>query len=467
MSWRAGRRLSAARARPNRAQPATWPTSGRRIDSGGARSRIERSRFSLDTEVNPTSKTFGASSGIICVASASACEPPLLGHVGDVYNVTFAPGGQTLATAGKDGTVRLWDAATGRVRRVLHGHSNEVNSVSISPDGRRVASASDDRTVKLWDISTGECLVTLDDHTVEVVSAVFSPDGRWLATGAADGSLKLRDARTPRQSFALSGHTARIQSLAFSAESDLLASCGHDAPVIVWDVASREIRFKLPGVDVERFDGSAVAISALTLAAANDSQRCVLVWDAKTGRPRPSLALTGALQESLAFSPDGQTLATAGRDQVLRLIDMPSGSVRVELPGAIGSGAPRIRPMDASSRPRGETAPSGCGTRSGKDRGPSSPTSAQASIRSTSPPMDRQSRGSMREAQTSCGTPERASSSINRNDEITRPDSARDSRSVPDARWTGRASRFRFGRLLREECAREFFSVPGIHYPEP
>ena len=115
---------------------------------------------------------------------------PLRGHVGDVYNVTFAPDGRTLASTGEGRDSTPLGCGLGSdAFRVLRGHDDEVNWLSISPNGRLVASVSEDKTVKLWDISTADCLDTLTDHFEEVVAAVFSPDGRWLATGAADGVL--------------------------------------------------------------------------------------------------------------------------------------------------------------------------------------------------------------------------------------------------------------------------------------
>jgi WD40 repeat protein/flagellar biosynthesis GTPase FlhF/energy-coupling factor transporter ATP-binding protein EcfA2 len=125
---------------------------------------------------------------------------------GEVFSLAFLPGtgdrpGRRLLAAGfNDGTVKLFDADTGKeVSAPLRGHKQAVFSVAFSPDGRTLASGSLDTTVKLWDAASFKELITLEGHDGAVMSVAFSPDGKTLVTGSFDQKVRLWHAATDKE----------------------------------------------------------------------------------------------------------------------------------------------------------------------------------------------------------------------------------------------------------------------------
>ena len=110
--------------------------------------------------------------------------------------MAIAPDGTWLATASDDGSVRIWDPATGQQRATLTGHTGEVSAVAIAPDGTWLATASDDGTVRIWDPATGRRRATLTGHTSYVRAVAVAPDGTWLATAGNDGTVRIWDLAT-------------------------------------------------------------------------------------------------------------------------------------------------------------------------------------------------------------------------------------------------------------------------------
>jgi WD40 repeat protein len=167
----------------------------------------------------------------------SACLQTLEGHSHGVTSVAWSPDGQQIASASRDGTVKIWNLATGECQ-TLEGHSHGVTSVAWSPDGQQIASASGDRTVKIWNPATGECQ-TLEGHSGWVTSVAWSPDGQQIASASGDRTVKIWNPATG-ECQTLEGHSGWVTSVAWSPDGQQIASASEDGTVKIWNPATGE-----------------------------------------------------------------------------------------------------------------------------------------------------------------------------------------------------------------------------------
>lgn len=270
--------------------------------------------------------------GAWSVAAECADPPPAfqlprnrIAHVRDanryrVYELSFSPDGSRLATAGEDGTVGIFDVATGACLQTLEAHPLYVWAVAYSPQGDVLATGSEDDTVKLWDANTFKLLATLEGRNDAVKHLAFSPDGTMLAA-AGRGAIKLWDVATRQLLRDLKGHTGECYRIAFFSDGKRLASRSPDATVKVWDVATGEERVIARGLSNSEM-GLAVSPDGSVIAYSNSAD--VVLRNLTNGREQVLKGHTSRVW-SLAFSPDGRTLTSGSDDHELRQWNVATG----------------------------------------------------------------------------------------------------------------------------------------------
>ena len=262
------------------------------------------------------------------------------GHTDAVMSVMWSPDGQRLASASADNTVKIWDAAGGRMILTLSGHTDLVNSVAWSPDASRLASASKDHTIKVWDTASGKNTLTLRGHTHWVNAVAWSPDGKRLASGSRDESVKVWNASTGTETLTLRGHILGVRSVAWRPDGTLLASASADTTLRVWDLDGESEPHILRG-HPHPFAVNSVAWSQDgKRLASGGNDHDVIVWETdNTGSWTNVLLLKGHTQHvlSVAWSSDGKLLASAGDDHTIKIWEVASNTNTLTLRGHTGS----------------------------------------------------------------------------------------------------------------------------------
>ncbi|WP_129671863.1 helix-turn-helix domain-containing protein [Candidatus Chloroploca sp. Khr17] len=239
----------------------------------------------------------------------------LAAHQGTVWSIALHPTAPYLISAGSDGLI-WWDLTTGTATRQIQEHAAAVMTVAMHPTGSLVASGSYDGKAKLWSFTEATCRDTITSHQGPVRAVAFSPDGSLLATGSEDEHIRLWHSHDGSLHSSFYAPANRVRALAFSPDGHLLASGSHDQNVRLWHVKSRQC--------IMRWQGYVNQLRAL--AQSPDGQRlafgvaeCIYVVDQSQGEMIHQLCGHSEWVQSLAFSPQGNLLASSSDDHTIRL----------------------------------------------------------------------------------------------------------------------------------------------------
>lgn len=245
------------------------------------------------------------------------------GHSSKVHAIAWSPDGQYIASASNDNndkTVQVWNATTGNTIFIYQGHAYGVNDIAWSPNSKRVASASFDNTVQVWDATTGSNALTYQGHSYYVIDLAWSPDGTRIVSGSADETAQVWEASTGSRILTYRGHfiqndqvASPVSTVAWSPDSRYIVSSGSaDSTVQIWNATT--------GAKTLTYSGYAthVAWSPQKQRIASASSN-VQVWDADTGGSVFTYQGHSDTVNSVAWSLDGERIASCSRDKTVQV----------------------------------------------------------------------------------------------------------------------------------------------------
>ncbi|MFP4322426.1 MAG: protein kinase domain-containing protein [Anaerolineales bacterium] len=302
-------------------------------------------------------------------------------HAGDIRFTAFSPDGARIVSGSDDGFAIIWDVESGEVETVLRGHTRIVHDGAFSPDGRTIMTASSDGTLIEWDVSSGSVLRRFSASSAIPLAVAFGPDGASMLVGYADATARLWGLSSPTETWRYAAGDFGLVTMAYDSARNFLITSPtardivdlslRPVKLVELDAETGELLAEIPVSDLDLIAGIAYHRASDTLATALFSGQ-VIVWDATTWEeryiltdgitlptrvrisPQGDIGVVGTFTGDLlmwnmedqqivqtfdnhtdsvlavAFTADGQLMASGGRDDRVILWDVNTGDPLIE-----------------------------------------------------------------------------------------------------------------------------------------
>ncbi|KAJ3411073.1 hypothetical protein HDV05_002772 [Chytridiales sp. JEL 0842] len=249
----------------------------------------------------------------------SPCLWTLRSHTRLVSAVCVSMDGRWIVSGGYDRSVRVWEAETGMLSRVLEGHEDQVWHVSCSKDGRWIVSGGYDGTVRNWNASTGKCMKVSKGKTWSVNSLTMTLDGSKIVSvsGVADRGVVVRDAESGETVWNLKGHQGTVVCVAVSPDGSKIVSGSEDKTVRLWDLHT--------GRGIRTMEGHANTVNAVCVSpdgrwvVSGSKDTTCRVWDINNGKCVQVLEGHQLSVNCVAISPDGERIVSGSDDRTVKV----------------------------------------------------------------------------------------------------------------------------------------------------
>jgi serine/threonine protein kinase len=239
-------------------------------------------------------------------------------HSDSIYSVAWSSDGKYIVSGGRDKTVQIWEAGTGKRTLMYKNHTSYVYSVAWSPRSNRIASTSFGN-VHIWDATSGECSLMYREHSLWVYALAWSPVGFMMASCGADGEVHLWDTHKGEVLCKYQDFPKAVRALAWSIDTNsakLLVGCD-DALLYCWEVTKEWTPVIYQG---HKREVTSVVWSPDGQKMASASRdKTVKIWDVSTGNILCTYQGHTKDVYAVAWSPDGTRIASASEDKTVHV----------------------------------------------------------------------------------------------------------------------------------------------------